>query len=137
MKRKVVFLTLYRKWCIFSIGKTTLAKPPYRRVQKFHFSSKEVLGTFFNISLLNDENKCFLFSHKDIRSIFLKFFSAIAESDSDGFDTYRRFSSGQIAPETLPGALLCRTVLHLFKLSVWGKEPQKMGKSCYGYTTLL
>ena len=49
MKQKVVFLTLYRKWCIFSIGKTILVKPPYRRVQKFLFSSKAVLDCTFLI----------------------------------------------------------------------------------------
>ena len=63
---------------------------------------------------------------------FSEFFSAIAESDSDGFDTYRRFSSGQIAPETLPGALLCRTVLHLVKLSVFGKNRRKWGRAVTG-----
>ena len=49
MKRKVAFLTLYRKWCIFSIGKTTFAKPPYRRGQKILFSSKAVLDCAFLI----------------------------------------------------------------------------------------
>ena len=55
-----------------------------------------------------------------------------AEPDSDGFDTYRRFSSGQISPETLPGALLCRTVLHLVKLSVFGKNRRKWGRAVTG-----
>ena len=54
VKQKVVFLTLYRKWCIFSIGKTTLAKLPYRRAQKFLFFSKAVLDCTFLIgSVLN------------------------------------------------------------------------------------
>ena len=40
VKQKVVFLIHSRKCPIFSIGKTTFAKPPYRRVQKFIFPQK-------------------------------------------------------------------------------------------------